>query len=337
MESASKEALTELLKKVQFLQGEEGKKGDRGDQGIPGKNGRDGVDGKSGVDGIDGKAGRNGIDGRDGREGIDGSPDSPQEIANKLNTLESAINVSVIDGIKELVTKTDLEKYQGEVLDGMTKVDGRIKAIDMRWRGGGLTQVFHDNTLTGLGTQSSPLHAIATTTTPAGATTQVQFNNSGAFGADSTFTFLTSSKALSFPLLRGVIQAETPLATIHPPTISFGNAAGGGAVLNSLSGNNVNGRIIFTTGAGCSANDKILTFTFIEDATGNPYEYDNPPCVFITPENAQTAQDFFGNTNTKANIWINPHTDTFDLNLMGTTPLSDVTQYQFSYFIIGNV
>jgi len=60
------------------------------------------------------------------------------------------LNVSMVDGA---VSKKDL-------LSGMAKVDGRFKLIDQRWHGGGLSQVYHDTTLTGTGSPSSPLSVI---------------------------------------------------------------------------------------------------------------------------------------------------------------------------------
>lgn len=82
----------------------------------------------------------------------------PVEIADRINKLKGAIHVSVI---KDAVSKKDLENQDKKVLDGMAEVDGRIKAIDQRWRGGGLSSVSHDATLTGNGTPSSPLSVVS--------------------------------------------------------------------------------------------------------------------------------------------------------------------------------
>ena len=67
---------------------------------IRGKDGRDGIDGKNGADGINGENGIDGINGV-GKDGRDGSPDNPQQIADKLNTLNEAVDLSVIKGLKE--------------------------------------------------------------------------------------------------------------------------------------------------------------------------------------------------------------------------------------------
>lgn len=68
----------------------------------------------------------------------------PDDIAEKLNTLEAAIDVSVIKGA---ITRSDLDNQDKKVLEGMAKQDGRIKLIDQRWGGhgggstGGVTSV----------------------------------------------------------------------------------------------------------------------------------------------------------------------------------------------------
>ena len=67
----------------------------------------------------------------------------PDEVFKKLGEIE--LNIKEQD---------DQSK---KVLSGMKEVDGRIKAIDQRWRGAGLSRVSHDDTLTGDGTPSNPL------------------------------------------------------------------------------------------------------------------------------------------------------------------------------------
>ena len=70
-------------------------KGDKGDVGENGKDGRDGKNGINGKDGIDG------IDGKDGLDGKDGSPDTSEEIATKLNTLDEAVEIDVVKGLRK--------------------------------------------------------------------------------------------------------------------------------------------------------------------------------------------------------------------------------------------
>lgn len=75
----------------------------KGERGFPGRDGRDGKDGRPGRDGQDG---RNGIDGQDGREGVpgrDGSPDTSEDIRNKLELLtgEDRLDATAIKNLPE--------------------------------------------------------------------------------------------------------------------------------------------------------------------------------------------------------------------------------------------
>lgn len=115
------EAVNQFLPKIGFLKGE---KGDKGDNGESGKDGRDGKDGKTPIAGIDFELPKDGRDGRDGRDGKDaeidfqlvvseivktipkpkdglpgknGSPDTGEQIVNKLRALEYAKKLSYED------------------------------------------------------------------------------------------------------------------------------------------------------------------------------------------------------------------------------------------------
>ncbi len=96
----------------------------------------------SAVDVVKMKSGKDGVNGRDG------SPDSPAQIADKLNTLDGAIEAKVIKGLPD---------YSADI----QKVNKRIDTSDLRWHGGGLSTVSHDSTLTGSGTPSSPLSVVS--------------------------------------------------------------------------------------------------------------------------------------------------------------------------------
>ncbi len=124
----SPELLAEFL--PDFVDGKDGKDGQKGEKGEPGKDGLPGQNGKNGLDGKDGLNGVDGLDGKDGKDGRNGSPDTPETIAKKLNTLENAIDASVI---KDGVTRKEVE----QISSGMKVIDGRIKLIDQRWHGGG--------------------------------------------------------------------------------------------------------------------------------------------------------------------------------------------------------
>src|SRR3990167_8175917 len=58
-----------------------------------------GLKGRDGKNGCDGEDGLNGKDGVSGKDGKDGSLDTPEQISNKLNTLEEKIEQKVIKGL----------------------------------------------------------------------------------------------------------------------------------------------------------------------------------------------------------------------------------------------
>lgn len=88
--------------------GRDGPKGDKGDVGEKGK------DGKNGKDGKDGRDGRDGIDSRDGKDGKDGSPDTGEDIVNKINSLrpdsKHQIDASHIKGLSQIVVGSEGRK-----------------------------------------------------------------------------------------------------------------------------------------------------------------------------------------------------------------------------------
>lgn len=88
---------------------------------INGKDGRDGKDGKDGLNGLDG---RNGVDGKNGENGKDGSPDTGEQIIEKINSDES-----------EKLIKA--EKVEG-LDDRFKEINGKISNVP---KGGGLTQL----------------------------------------------------------------------------------------------------------------------------------------------------------------------------------------------------
>lgn len=109
-----------------------------------GDNGRDGIDG---------------LDGRDGKDGKDGSPDTPKDIADKLNTLEEVLDPKVIKGSSEYVNKTDLNRTIS-TLENQTRF--LIQSNASKSSGTSFTGVVTDSTLTGVGTDASPLSVVAT-------------------------------------------------------------------------------------------------------------------------------------------------------------------------------
>ena len=84
-----------------------------------------------------------------------------EKIIEKIEVVKEVMPKSIdVSIVKNAVSKKDLETDRKEILSGMAKVDGRIKLIDQRWHGGGLSQVYHDTTLSGTGSSSNPLTVI---------------------------------------------------------------------------------------------------------------------------------------------------------------------------------
>lgn len=85
--------------------GPKGLDGVKGDRGFDGSDGSDGLDGENGSDGINGLDGVNGLDGRDGAKGENGSPDTAEEIVEKINGVKDGIKLSSIKGIYDELNK----------------------------------------------------------------------------------------------------------------------------------------------------------------------------------------------------------------------------------------
>lgn len=116
----------------------------------------DGEKGDDGKDGIDGSRGPRGFDGKDGADGRDGSPDTAEDIASKLNSREGIIESFAIRGLPTA------EAFVKEIKSSKKKMLSHrdIDMSDMRWHGGGLSTVSHDDSLTGMGTPASPLSVV---------------------------------------------------------------------------------------------------------------------------------------------------------------------------------
>lgn len=122
------------------------------------KLGRDYFNGRHGNDGRDG---RDGMDGLPGPRGKDGTEIAPKDIAAKLNTLKKALKAEVLDlpSVEELIDTVVKELKNPKSKRRLNATD--INMNDMRWHGGGISSVVHDNTLSGLGTSTSPLSVVS--------------------------------------------------------------------------------------------------------------------------------------------------------------------------------
>lgn len=101
MEMLSREAKEKISSAIY-----KGEKGEKGDTviGPPGPIGPMGSKPKAGIDYPIPKNGKDGLRGEQGLQGIpgkDGSPDTPLQIAEKLNMTKESININVIKGLEE--------------------------------------------------------------------------------------------------------------------------------------------------------------------------------------------------------------------------------------------
>jgi hypothetical protein len=93
-----------------------GKKGDKGDKGI---DGHDGEDGES-------------IIGPAGKDGKDGSPDSGEQIAEKLNSTEESVDIKVIKGLddfQKLMKEEKKVRFVGGARGINLYIDGAKKGL----------------------------------------------------------------------------------------------------------------------------------------------------------------------------------------------------------------
>lgn len=160
--------------------------------------------------------------------------DTAEEIAAKLNTLYGALNSSVI---KDTVSKKDFEDLKGLTTNYISGASERYKinTSDLRWHGGGLSQVTTDSTLTGKGTTASPLSVVGGG--GSGTVTTVSVTSANGFGgsvANPTTTPAITLTTSVTGLLKGngtSVSAATSGSDYAPATsgssVLKGNGAGG--------------------------------------------------------------------------------------------------------------
>lgn len=113
---------------------------------------------QKGNDGKDGRDGSNGIDGLDGKDGKDGSPDTGEQIAEKLNELEGVLDTKVLKDF-EMPNIKDLERQINTIGNQTLRL---LSKPTTTTTGNTFTGVTTDATLIGLGTEASPLSVVAT-------------------------------------------------------------------------------------------------------------------------------------------------------------------------------
>lgn len=148
-EELKKKLESELVLEIdrEELKGEQGIPGVQGEQGEKGEKGDQGGEGKQGIKGNDGLDGKDGLNGENGLPGADGSPDTPKEIKDKLETLkkDKRLDVSAIKGIEKL--------HEDTLNRAVSILDQRTKFLINKG-------VKHDSTLSGDGSDASPLTVI---------------------------------------------------------------------------------------------------------------------------------------------------------------------------------
>lgn len=134
------EKISSLPEPKQGLPGKNGKsitgpRGPAGKAGAPGRDGeraigtpgREGAPGKNGLPGKDGERGAQGAAGPPGARGPDGSPDTADDIRNKLELLPEGekLAISAIEGLEERLVATE-KSSRGMVGSGGTSAFGSV-------------------------------------------------------------------------------------------------------------------------------------------------------------------------------------------------------------------
>lgn len=116
--------LNDIEEKIDLaVKGDRGDDGDDGKDGVDGRDGSDGRDGRDGKDGLKGRDGKDGVNGRDGVNGVngkDGSPDTPEEVVEKVNLSSTKIRRNKVEGLDEMEKNIDdkLQRFRGGTIFG---------------------------------------------------------------------------------------------------------------------------------------------------------------------------------------------------------------------------
>lgn len=127
--------------------------------------------------------------------------DTPDQIAEKLNTLTYAIDAKVIRGF---VPREEFDDLKGKTNKYISGNRDRINNNDLRYHGAGLSKVVTDGTLTGQGNVGSPLSVVALP----GAGTVTSVSVATANGVSGSVATATTTPAITLTL-----GAITPTST----------------------------------------------------------------------------------------------------------------------------
>ena len=127
---------------VERMKGDTGEQGEKGDTGEQGERGEQGLQGERGEQGEKGEQSERGEKGETGADGKDGSPDTNEQIADKLNTKEEIIEQSVIKGLKKDLDrlKAATTNMAGRIMGGGGGRQPRVE--DFEFDGDGTTTAF---------------------------------------------------------------------------------------------------------------------------------------------------------------------------------------------------
>lgn len=107
-----KDSIPDLNKVLESVRGKDGKdstipgpKGDKGERGEIGFQGKQGIQGLKGEKGDRGESGIDGLKGEQGEKGKDGSPDTSEQVRDKLESLKGKerLDISAIEGLEERI------------------------------------------------------------------------------------------------------------------------------------------------------------------------------------------------------------------------------------------
>lgn len=234
--------------------GEQGITGAIGKQGAKGDTGPRGLQGDRGEQGEKGEIGFSGKDGEKGKDGTDGSPDTAEQIIEKISPLKNALDFRILKNIPDFVMSKDIGHDQGGGGGSIIRyndstgaqISQNVSAIQY---GSGLTPSYSNGTITitasgGGGSAAAPINAI-------------QFNNPlGTFAGDANFTYVAGT---------GLNVGGTP---------GTGNVflGGNGAEIvgtnNTLAGTNL---IVQNKSNGTKAFVDLFLQNDLADATGTHY------------------------------------------------------------------
>lgn len=134
------QAIGEIKSEIENIKKEAGVQGEPGESGIDGMVGKDGINGRDGKDGADGSDGNDGINGENGK---DGSPDTGEQIIDKINEDESEklIKAEKVEGLEDRFKQVE-KQISSIPRGGGFRVNNATKFYDLTSQTNGSLKVF---------------------------------------------------------------------------------------------------------------------------------------------------------------------------------------------------